>query len=545
MMESQRSRRAVRRTVSPGARCGVLLLILSALVLIAAPLATATASAAVLASRSGDPLAVLSVQQAELNDPLAAVRDDFGSAVALSGATALVAAPDKTVDGHAGAGIVYVYTRTGTTWSQQAQLNDPAAATNDNFGYAVALDGDTALVGAWAKTVSGQTDAGAAYVYTRTGTTWTRQATLNDPAAAAWDSFGISVALSGNTALVNAEGKTVNGHVDAGVVYVYTRTGTTWSQQAALSASDAAAHDSFGWPMTLSGGTALIAAAYRTVDGQSNAGAVYVFKRTGASWLQQAELSDPDAAANDYFGWSVALSGDTALVGADGKTVSGQSQAGAAYVYTRSGTTWSQQTELTASDGAVHDSFGVSVALDGAAALVGADSRTVGGYANAGAAYVFTRTGTTWSQQTELSASDAATDDSFGYPVALSGDTALIGACNKTVSGQSQAGVVYVDALSGLPPWLSLKAKPASIKVGKSVTLSGLVKHFLAADKTVQIERKAGSKLTALKTLKLTNSGAFTWATKPNKTGKWVFEAAYESGGVSYASKPVTVKVHK
>ena len=163
--------------------------------------------------------------------------------------------------------------------------------------------------------------------------------------------------------------------------------------------------------MALSGDTALVGACEQDRRRQDHAGAAYVFTRSGTSWSQQAELTASDAAANDNFGSSVALSGDTALVGAYDKTVGGKRGAGAAYVFTRSGTSWSQQAELTASDAAAGDWFGNSVALSGDTALVGAYGKTVGGQNSAGAAYVFTRSGTSWSQQAELSAADAAGND--------------------------------------------------------------------------------------------------------------------------------------
>jgi len=521
----------------------LLLLMLSALALIAAPLATAAASAAPSTARGGDPLALLVLQQAELKDPLAATNDRFGVSVALSGDTALIGAYDKTVSGQADAGAVYVYTRSGATWSQQAELKDPLAATNDAFGRSVALSGDTALIGAYGKTVSGQDGAGAAYVFVRTGRTWSQQAELTASNAAANDEFGDSVALSGKTALIGACSKTVSGQGEAGAAYVFVRTGTTWTQQAELPDPDAASDDQFGFSVTLAGDTAVVGAWQKTVGTVSVAGAAYVFVRSGTTWSRQAELSDPDAANNDAFGSSVALSGDTALIGAWGKTVSGQTYAGAAYVFVRSGTTWSQQAELTASNAATDECFGSSVALAGDTALIGAWGKTVSGQTDAGAAYICMRSGTTWSQQAQLNDPDAAANDFFGWPLALCGDTVLLGANGKTVSGQADAGAAYVDVWAA--PSLSLKAKAASIKVGKSVTLSGLVKHFLGTGMTVQIERRVGKKLTVLETLTLTKSGAFTWTMKPKKAGKWVFEAACKSGGVSYSSKSVTVQVHK
>ena len=307
-------------------------------------------------------LALLAVQQAELSDPAATAGDWFGCSVALSGNTALVGAENATVAGKSGAGAAYIYTRSGGSWSQQAELRDPQAAAIDEFGYQVALSGTTALVGVPYKSVAGKSGAGAAYVFTRSGTSWSQQAELKASNAAANDNFGSSVALSGDTALVGASFKSVAGKQYAGVAYVFTRSGTSWSQQAELKASNAAANDNFGSSVALSGDTALVGAYAKTVAGKHSAGAVFVFARSGTSWSQQAELSDPKASAGEWFGSSLALSGETALVGAYAKTVAGKHYAGVAYVFARSGTSWSQQAELKASDAAANDYFGFSLA---------------------------------------------------------------------------------------------------------------------------------------------------------------------------------------
>ena len=339
---------------------------------------------------------------------------------------------------------------------QAQKLVASDAAAGDEFGLSVALsdDGNTTLIGAGNKTVNGRTQAGAAYVFVRPsgGTTWSQQQELTLPDAASNDGFGRSVALSGdgNTVLIGAYNKTVNGQQSAGAAYVFVRPsgGTTWTQQQELTASDSASNDQFGISVALSGdgNTAL----------SGGAGAAYVFVRPsgGSAWTQQQKLTATDAARYDGFGSSVALSGDgnTALIVASNKTVNGQGYAGAAYVFVRpsGGTTWTQQQELTASDAAGDDYFGNSVALsgDGNTVLIGASNKTVNGQGYAGAAYVFVRPsgGTTWSQQQELTASDTASNGQFGRSVALSGDgnTALIGAPYKTVNGVDSAGAAYV-----------------------------------------------------------------------------------------------------
>jgi hypothetical protein len=201
-------------------------------------------------------------------------------------------------------------------WQQQVELTAADGVPGDHLGGPVALSGDTALVGAWAKNHG----AGAAYVFVRSGSRWAQQARLTARGGAAGDWFGASVALSGDTALVGAP---LAGHT--GAAYVFVRDGSRWTQQARLTARDGSACDWFGRTVALSGDTALMGAWYKN----NHAGAAYVFVRDGSRWAQQAELTARDGAAEDYFGSSVALCGDTALVGAGFKNHA----TGVAYVF--------------------------------------------------------------------------------------------------------------------------------------------------------------------------------------------------------------------
>ncbi len=375
--------------------------------------------------------------------------DNFGTSVAISGDTALVGAYFDDVGANSDQGSAYVFTRSGTTWTQQAQLTATGGAAGDNFGISVALLGDTALVGAFADDVGANVNQGSAYVFTRSGSTWTQQAQLTATGGAASDLFGISVALSGDTALVGASGDDVGANTDQGSAYVFTRSGTTWTQQAQLTATDGAASDRFGVSVALGGGvgdTALIGANRDDVGANADQGSAYVFSRSGTTWTQQAQLTATGGAVNDQFGVSVALSGDTAIVGAGLDDVGANADQGSASVFTRSGTTWTQQAQLTATGGAANDRFGISVALGGGAgdtALVGASGDDVGANTDQGSAYTFTRSGTTWTQQAQLTASDGAANDNFGFSVALSGDTALVGAYRDNVGANFEQGSAW------------------------------------------------------------------------------------------------------
>jgi hypothetical protein len=202
--------------------------------------------------------------------------------------------------------------------------------------------------------------------------------------------------------------------------------------------------------VALDGETALVGAHLAPVGGNTWQGTAYVFTRSGASWSQQQKLVAAGGAGSDFFGISVALDGNTALVGAYRADVDGTSSQGAAYVFTRSGASWSQQQKLVAADGAADDEFGISVALDGQTALVGANLANVGGNSSQGAAYVFRRSGTNWNQEQKLVAPDGAAGDQLGISVALDGETALVGADRANVGGNSNQGKVYFFERQGL-----------------------------------------------------------------------------------------------
>jgi hypothetical protein len=376
--------------------------------------------------------------------------DQFGYHVAISGDTALVGVrfDDDDTNGLE-SGSAYVFTRSGTTWSQQARLTAADGSDRDWFGVRVALEGDTAVIPADAddSEVNG-VDSGSVYVFTRSGTTWTQQAKLTASDGAAVDLFGYSVALSGDTVLVGArfDDDDIDGD-NSGSVYVFTRNGTTWSQQAKLTASDGEAGDEFGYSVALAGDTAVITANADDSDVNGvDSGSAYVFTRSGTDWSQQAKLTAADGAAGDLFGVRVVLAGDTALIGArlDDDDVNGV-DSGSAYVFTRSEDSWSQQAKLVASDGEAGDWFGYTVALADDTALIGAGNHDGANGVDSGTAYVFTRSGTTWSQRTKLTAADGKPGDQFGGKVAISGDAAVVGArLVDDVDRGVDSGSVYI-----------------------------------------------------------------------------------------------------
>ncbi len=379
--------------------------------------------------------------------------DYFGYSVSLNAGNALIGASYDDENGNY-SGSAYVFILSGTTWIQQQKLLPLDGMVGARFGESVSLDGDTALIGAQFDDDTGNC-SGSAYVFTRTGTIWTQQAKLLAPDGEKNAMFGCSVSLDGDTALIGAYHDNDN-EAPSGSAYVFIRNGTTWTFQTKLLAPDGARYDSFGCSVSLSNDTALIGARWDN-DTRDKTGSAYVFIRTRTNWTFQAKLLASDGADGDSFGLPVYLSDDTALVGTIFDDDKG-TDSGSAYVFIRTGTTWTQQAKLLASDGAANDNFGNSISLGMDTALIGAWQNDENEY-NAGSVYVFKRTGTTWSQQQKLLASDGSNSDVFGCSVSLDDDTALIGAYEND-NNFVRSGSVYVfkkeglaidiDAISGL-----------------------------------------------------------------------------------------------
>ena len=427
-------------------------------------------------------------QQAYLKAHQVGPNDQFGFAVAVSGDTVVVGAKleessttgvNSKADEKAGfAGAAYVFVRRGTIWTQQAYLKASQVNSGDNFGVSVAVSGDTVVVGAMNEDSStlgvnsaadeAASEAGAAYVFVRHGTNWTQQAYLKAHQVTAGDGFGQAVAVSGDTVIIGAHGEDGGATganatpdenaADSGAAYVFTRDGTTWTQQAYLKPNTVTSRLGFGWSVAISGDTAVIGAPGDDRDrggmdrigneGLPFAGAAFVFTRSGAVWTQQAYLKAHQVSANDQFGYSVAVSGDTVVVGAQGEDSSSTrvnsaanesaADAGAAYVFVRSGTIWAQQAYLKAQQVNAGDLFGLSVGISGDTVVVGShfeDSGTSAinahpdeSVANAGAAYVFARQGSMWSQQAYLKATRVNPYDQFGVSVAVADRTVVVGA---------------------------------------------------------------------------------------------------------------------
>ena len=407
------------------------------------------------AAAASAPATPAQCQAAKLTAGDAAAGDRFGFRLALSGDTALIGAACRD-DAAAGvdAGAAYVFERQAGSWVQTDQLLAGDAAAALFFGSSVAVEGDRAVVGA--PGAGPPLSAGAAYVFERTPAGWTQTAKLTAGDPGAFERFGDSVAVCGDTVLVGAD---FDGGAAAppGAVYVFEDPGAGWVQTAKLTASDAAPFDRFGVSVALAGETALVGAN----DEGGGAGAVYVFERGAGGFAETQKLTASDAAAGDSFGFALALDGDTALVGAFRNSDVGFGS-GSAYVFERGAGGFTENQKITAADAAAGDSFGFAASLSGDGALVGAFGDSDAG-AESGSAYVFARGPAGFVQTEKLTASDAAANDHFGFAVALSGDTVLVGADLDQDAGPL-TGSAYVfladvgQPLLGCPGLVSVSA---------------------------------------------------------------------------------------
>jgi hypothetical protein len=371
-------------------------------------------------------------------------QDQFGTSVAISDNTAVIGAALSDPHG-IDSGAAYVFVRNRTSWSLQQKLTALDGSAGDLFGSRVAISGDTIIIGALFDGDKG-TNSGSAYVFVRNGTTWSQQQKLTASDGAAYDYFSQSVAISGETIIIGAVQDSDKG-TNSGSAYVFKRSGTTWSQQQKLTASDGAAYEQFGWSAAIIADTAIIGAP-GTGNSGLEAGAAYVFVQNGSTWSEQQKLTSSDGAAADYFGVQVGISGDTVVIGADYDDDKG-SQSGSAYVFVRSGTTWSQQQKLVPSDGATMDHFGGAVAISNDTIVIGANGNT-DNLKFFGSAYVFVRNGTTWSSQQKLTSSDSEYEDMFGLHVAISGDTIVISASLDDDQG-TDSGSAYIYQIPMTP----------------------------------------------------------------------------------------------
>jgi len=463
------------------------------------------------------------------------VFDGFGTSVSVSGDgnTAVIGTPYTVANNVSNGGSVYIFVRSGNTWTQQAKLTSSDVANNDYLGISVSVshDGNTFITGAYQEDPNSTTDGGSAYVFTRSGTTWTQQAKLVSSDVESNDQFGLSVSISGDgdTAIVGAYlEESVTPGYSSGSAYVFTRSGTSWSQQAKIVGSSVNIDEQFGQSVDISydGNTVIIGNKSDLYAGQLSSGSATVFTRSGTTWTEERILIASDAGFLNQFGISVSISddGNTALVGCFNKDT--------AYVFTRSGTTWSEEFKLipwgNVSSTPKFGAYSVSLSGNGNVALVSAPQNSTqnNSYTSDGTTYVYVRIGTEWFDYTILSSLNQQNNGFFGSSVSTSYDGAIsiVGASEETYYSNTSSGSVYTYQFTESLNYFSRLTVSNDLEVlgniyGNGTTLSGIA---LETDMTSNASRIStletdmtsnASRISTLETLTLediTNNGNTT-----------------------------------
>jgi len=369
--------------------------------------------------------------------------DNFGVRMNMSGETVVVGGIDDSHDSPF-SGAAYVFVKVGAGWVQQQKLTATAPVTNQGFAASVAIEGNTIVVGAPGEDDETQPLAGAAYVFIRDGSNWLLQQKLRLPETRTGDAFGTAVGISGDSIVVTAPGDADNNFL-SGTASVFTRDQNgVWSFQQKFRATDQILDQMYGASVAISGDTVMVGSEYLAPIHNAGIGAVYVYERVGAMWTLTKKLTSSTWRGGYEFGRFLAMDGNVAVISAYHEE-HGSNTRGSLYVFVRDSGEWRQQQKLfVKEDLAEWDFFGVGVAIHGTTIVAGNN----GADEQRGAAYIFTADNKlNWSQQTKLRASDGLIDEHFGTGVATNGSDVLVGATSKAISGPS-CGAVYYSSLN-------------------------------------------------------------------------------------------------
>lgn len=350
----------------------------------------------------------------------------FAFSVSISEDIAIAGAPFK-----GGKGAAYIAVFDKGNWREQVKLVAADLAAENWFGFSVSISEGTAIIGAPLHSLGDVKWTGAAYIFERQGKKeWKEQAKLVPEDAVEKAEFGHSVAISGDTAIVGAYLDPHDGKNKAGSAYIFVSERGEWEQQAKLTPDDADDGKNFGKSVAIHKHTVIVGAHLDNHSG-SKSGSAYIFARDGNNWTQQAKLTASDAAARDEFGISVGISGSTAIVGSPFDDDAG-GKSGSAYIFGNNGGVWTERAKLTAADAAAGDEFGKAVAIDANRAIIGARLHD-GRKPDSGAAYAFSRVAGAWIEQSKTIHKKDAEADEFGNAVAISEDFAIIGAYRRNL----------------------------------------------------------------------------------------------------------------
>jgi FG-GAP repeat len=352
-------------------------------------------------------------------DVTGAAVDNFGYSVSISGNYAIVGAPFDDVGVNTNQGSASIYQLTGGNWVLMQKITDPAGALGDIFGNSVSISSNYAIVGAPLDDGVAGADQGSASIYQLTGGNWVLMQKITDPASALGDRFGSSVSISGNYAIVGAEVDDVGVNSDQGSASFYQLTGGSWVWMNKITDATGATNDYFGYSVSISGNYAIVGAYEDNVGANANQGSASIYQLTGGSWVWMNKITDPAGAVDDNFGYSVSISGNYAIVSAPSYAVLSNMNQGSASIYQLLGASWVWINRINDGGGAAGDNFGTSVSISGNYAIVGAqNTKGVGGVAQ-GSTSIYQRLGFGWQKVQFVNDPSGNFFDKFGNAVGI------------------------------------------------------------------------------------------------------------------------------
>ncbi|MEZ5307728.1 MAG: hypothetical protein R2684_11345 [Pyrinomonadaceae bacterium] len=383
-----------------------------------------------------------------LFDPNGTPGDKFGSAIAVSEDLAVIGAPFDDFNGPIDGGAVTVYRKRGNSWILDGKFTADDVSFSLWFGYTVATDGMRIAVG----TIHGSGNLGAIYVFSKDGDAWEQEAKLTASDGQTLDFCGTSLAIDRNRIVTGCSGVDINGDHSVGAAYLWINNGGTWQQAGRVTPSDGHAEDFFGHSIGISENTIVVGSKDADANGVNSSGAVYVYELTVNGLIEVEKLSPTDPVVGAHFGTSVSIEGDRLAIGASNQT-NGTSQAqGAVYIFDRSGMNWTQSSKMVPADVGSLDGFGTTVHLTQRALIAGSPLADTNGNRNQGAAYLFVNEAGSWIERAKYSPDEGALEDRFGDAVGVSGGYVIIGSPGSAVGANDDQGIAY-GACFGCDDW--------------------------------------------------------------------------------------------
>jgi hypothetical protein len=350
-------------------------------------------------------------------DATAATGDLFGNSVSVSGNYAIVGASSDDVGANNNQGSASIYQLAGGNWVLMQKITDATGAANDFFGYSVYISGNYAIVGAYGDDFGANIDQGSVSIYQLTGGSWVLMQKVTDVTGSTGDFFGASVSISGNYAAVGAPADNVGANIDQGSAIIYQLTGGSWVLMQKVTDVTGGAGDFLGVGISISGNYFIVGGPYDAVGANTDQGSVNIYQLTGGSWVIMQKITNPTGATSDNFGLAVSISGNYAIVGEPYSEVGANIDQGSASIYQLIGGSWVLMEKITAVTGAANDYFGYSVSLSGNYVIIGTQADDVGANLEQGSANIYQRVGLGWQKVQYVTDPGGNANDYFGTSV--------------------------------------------------------------------------------------------------------------------------------